>query len=152
MEIFLYLILTIALLVLSVIDIRTHKIPNEINYLILVLGLIHVVLDNQNWREYVSGFFMISGPLALLLLLSKGKVIGGGDVKLMAVAGLMLGCKKIVLAFLIGCMVGSVIHIVRMKVAGAGRVFAMGPYLSLGIWVSMLWGNSLIAWYQNQMF
>jgi leader peptidase (prepilin peptidase)/N-methyltransferase len=85
--------------------------------------------------------------LFLLLVVSKGRAIGGGDVKLMAAAGLLLGWKNIILAFLLGCIIGSVIHLLRMKLSGADHVLAMGPYLSVGIAVAALWGDTLINWY-----
>lgn len=78
--------------------------------------------------------------------------MGGGDVKLMAVAGLLLGWKLVILAFFIGCLLGSILHITRMKLVDAGHMLAFGPYLSMGIIISMLWGNDLIAWYLQLMF
>ena len=67
----------------------------------------------------------------------------------MAVAGLLLGWQLVVLGFFIGCILASVIHIIRMKVSGADRVLAMGPYLSAGLFIAMLWGNNFINWYLN---
>ena len=142
-----YCLLTSALIVLSVIDFRTYEIPFGINVFILVLGLIHMVLDMHNWSNYVIGLLAVSVPLGIILLVSKGRAIGGGDVKLMAAAGLLLGWEKILLALMIGCIAGSIIHIIRMKAAGADRVLAMGPYLALGIFISALWGDSLVSWY-----
>lgn len=147
MDLMLYFILTIALIVLSVIDIRTHKIPDEINLLILVLGIVRTLLNVHHWQDHLIGFFVGGVPLGMILFLSKGRAIGGGDVKLMAAAGLLLGWKKIILALFLGCFAGSVIQMARMKVTGAKQVFAFGPYLSFGIFVSALWGDSLIAWY-----
>lgn len=146
-----YCLLGSALIVLSVIDFRTYEIPFGINVFILVLGLIHMVLDIHNWSNYVIGLLAVSVPLGIILLVSKGRAIGGGDVKLMAAAGLLLGWEKILLALIIGCIAGSVLHIIRMKVAGADRVLAMGPYLALGILLSALWGDALIAWYLTAM-
>ena len=85
--------------------------------------------------------------LYLLYVLSKGRAIGGGDIKLMAACGLILGWKLIILAFLIGCILGSVIHVIRMKVSDADHVLAMGPYLSLGVFIAMLWGEQFLRWY-----
>jgi leader peptidase (prepilin peptidase)/N-methyltransferase len=82
-----------------------------------------------------------------LFQIRGGRAIGGGDIKLMAAAGLLLGWKLIILAFLVGCMIGSVIHIIRMRVAGADRMLAMGPYLSLGILLAILWGDTWIQAY-----
>lgn len=136
-----------ALLTLSVIDFRTYEIPFGINVFIGVLGLVRLVLDYENYVEYIIGFFAVSVFLLILFLATKGRGIGGGDVKLMAAAGLFLGWKLVVLAFILGCFYGSVIHIIRMKIAGEGRVLAMGPYLSMGIVTALVCGNRIIEWY-----
>ena len=99
------------------------------------------------WYEYVIGFFAVSVPLFLIFVISKGRGIGGGDVKLMAAAGLLLGWKLALLALMAGCVYGSVIHIARMKISGEGRVLAMGPYLSAGILTAVWFGGKIIEWY-----
>jgi leader peptidase (prepilin peptidase)/N-methyltransferase len=147
LESVIYCLLASALLVLSVIDWRTYEIPFGINIFILVLGVIQVAADLQNWMQYLFGFFCVSILLWLILMLSKGRAIGGGDVKLMAAAGLLLGWERIILAFLMGCVLGSVIHLIRMKASGAEHVLAMGPYLSAGILLAALWGDTWIRWY-----
>ena len=152
-----------ALIALSVIDFRTYIIPPGINYFIMSLGLINVIyrllryyfLADKNFRTfsnvnislYVIGFFAVSVPLLLIYIISGGRAIGGGDIKLMAAGGLLIGWKKIVLALFIGCLVGSIIHIARMKISKAEHVLAMGPYLSVGIMFAALWGEPLINWY-----
>ena len=143
----LYCLMASALLALSVIDFRTYEIPFGFNVFIGVLGLIRIFTDLDNWSEYVIGFFAVSVLLEIILVASKGRAIGGGDVKLMAAAGLLVGWKLIILAFFIGCILGSVIHIIRMKVSHAEHVLAMGPYLSAGVLISALWGTQFINWY-----
>ena len=143
----LYCLMASALLALSVIDFRTYEIPFGFNVFIGVLGLIRIFIDVDNWSEYVIGFFAVSVLLEIILVASKGRAIGGGDVKLMAAAGLLVGWKLIILAFFIGCILGSVIHIIRMKVSHAEHVLAMGPYLSAGVLISALWGTQFINWY-----
>lgn len=148
-ESIIFSLFTSALLVLTIIDWRTYEIPISINIFILVLGCLRVVLDLKHFPGYLVGFFAVSGLLFLLYIATKGRAIGGGDIKLMAVAGLLLGWQLVVLGFFIGCILGSVIHIIRMKVSGADRVLAMGPYLSAGLFIAMLWGNIFINWYLN---
>lgn len=151
-ESIIYCLMASALLVLSVIDWRTYEIPIGINIFILVLGILHIIIDYHNWLNYVIGFFGISVVLLILFYVSGGRAIGGGDVKLMAAAGVVIGWKLIILAFFIGCIVGSVIHLIRMKVSGAQKVLAMGPYLAIGIMIATLWGENLISWYLSMMF
>lgn len=143
----LYCLLFSALLALSVIDFRTYEIPLGINIFILALGLIRVVMDFSHVIDYGIGFLCVSIFLLLIYYITKGRGIGGGDVKLMAVCGLLLGWKLIILAFLLGCIIGSVCHLLRMRFAGAERVLAMGPYLSIGVAIAALWGNTLIEGY-----
>ena len=146
----LYCLLTSTLLVLSVIDFRTYEIPIGINYFILVLGLLRTVLHNAHWADHVIGFFAVSVVLYIIIIATKGRGIGGGDMKMMAVCGLFLGWKEIILAFLLGCIIGSVVHVIRMRVTKCDHVLALGPYLSIGVFISMLWGAQWISWYFGQ--
>ena len=142
--------LTSVLIVITVIDERTFEIPFGCNVFIFVLGVIKTIssfICGGDWLGHLIGFFAISVFLTILYYLSKGRAIGGGDVKLMAAAGLLIGWKDIVLAFFVGCIIGSVIHIIRMKFSKKERVLAMGPYLSAGIFICMLWGDFFIDWY-----
>lgn len=146
-EFLLYCLLFSALLALSVIDFRTYEIPVGFCYFILALGLVRVATDLVNWKEYAIGFAAVSLVLTIIYYVSKGTAIGGGDVRLMAATGLLLGWKKNVLAFLLGCIIGSVIHIARMKISGEGRTLAMGPYLAAGVMIAALWGSEMLGWY-----
>ncbi len=146
-EALLYALLASALITLSVIDFRTYEIPVGINIFILALGLIRIATDFTHWSDYAVGFLLVSGFLYLVHLVTRGRGIGGGDIKLMAVSGLLLGWKQILLAFVMGCIIGSVIHIARMKISGQGHMLAFGPYLSIGILISALAGDQMIAWY-----
>lgn len=143
----LYCCLASSLLVLSVIDYRTLEIPLKINVVILCIGILHLVVDYEKFIHYVIGFFSVSLFLLFCLILTRGRGIGGGDIKLMAVAGLCLGWQNIVLALVIGCVVGSLIQCVIIAVTKKKNRFAMGPYLSVGIFIAMLWGDRFIDWY-----
>ncbi|MGN0485215.1 MAG: prepilin peptidase [Lachnospiraceae bacterium] len=140
-------LLASALLVLSVIDYRTYEIPVGINLFIGFLGAIHLLLNWKDWSTYVIGFFSVSVLLWLIFVISRARAIGGGDYKLVAAAGLFLGWQKMLLAFGIACIGGSVLHLLSMKFFGKGRELAMGPYLAAGVLVSALWGENMIQWY-----
>ncbi len=148
-------VLCSVLLVISVIDWRTFEIPMGANIIILVIGLVRLIFNfliygfEGAWLEYISGFFIVSIPLAVIYYVSKGRAIGGGDVKLMAAAGLFLGWKLNLIALILGCLYGSIIHIIRMKVSGEGKQLAMGPYLSAGIVTALWFGRYIVEWYSG---
>ncbi len=139
--------LTSALIVIAVIDWRTYEIPFGLNVFITVLGLINLFFDRTNWLLYVVGAVCVSGFLLILYAATKGRGIGGGDIKLMAAAGLFLGWKNCILAFIIGCVLGSVIHLIRMKVSKQDHVLAFGPYLAAGIFIAGIWGDMIVNAY-----
>lgn len=143
----LFCICASALIVISVTDWRTYVIPPGCNIVIGILGIIQLLLDFTHWYDYAAGSMAVSGLFLIVFFATKGKGIGGGDIKLMAAAGLFLGWQKILLSLMVGSIAGSVIHLALMKLQKKDRVLAFGPYLALGIFISMLYGNELIKWY-----
>lgn len=148
-ETLLYCLLFSALLALSVIDFRTFEIPVGFNIFILILGLVRVATDYKNWLLYLIGLVSVSLFLFAIFAITKGRGIGGGDVKLMAATGLLLGWKLNLLGFVMGCILGSIIHLIRMRVSKEGRTLAMGPYLSLGVVLTVFFGEYIISWYMS---
>ncbi len=143
-------LLTMCLAVIFAVDFRTYEIPFKINVFIFILGILRIVclqdILSDIWL-YLIGFFAVSLPLALIFYLSRGTAIGFGDVKMMAACGTLIGWKNAVFALLLGCIVGAVTHLIRMKREGEGAVLAMGPYLAIGVYVAALWGDKLIGAY-----
>jgi len=135
------------LIVIAVIDWRTFEIPVSLNISIGVLAIFKIILNMNNLLVALIGFCAISGFLLILYFITRGRGIGGGDIKLMAAAGLYLGWKNIILAFVIGCILGAVIHLILMKVYNKSHMLAFGPYLSAGILISILYGDKIIDWY-----
>ena len=65
----------------------------------------------------------------------------------MAVAGLYLGWKNVILALAIGSIAGAVIHLALMRFYNKDRMLAFGPYLAVGIIIAALFGNGITGWY-----
>lgn len=143
----LYCLCASALLTLGVIDWCTYEIPVAINIFIFILGLIKAIMDYKHLSCYVIGFFAVSTFLLLLYYITKGAGIGGGDVKLMAATGLLLGWKYSLVSLVVGCLLGSVIHLTIMAIKKGGHMLAFGPYLSMGVFIAMIWGEQLVSWY-----
>ena len=154
-----YCLVISALIVLSVIDFRTNTIPIGINIFIMVMGLTAALVryfwfgrSTDIMLDHAIGFFAVSVFLLLIFYATKGRGVGGGDIKLMAGAGLLLGWGNVLLAFFIGCILAAIIHPIRMRVSNIGRALAFGPYLSIGIVIAMLYGKQMIDWYIETFF
>ena len=158
-----YSVATIMLLSLSVVDWNTQYIPVEYTGVIFVCGLIRLFADISNWWEYVIGLIAVSGFLYIVNKVGTpvirkihndnniDSVMGDGDIKLMAATGLLIGWKLNFLALGMGCIIGSIIHLILMKIKGSDRDLAFGPYLSLGVYITMICGEQLVSWYLNMI-
>ncbi len=145
----LYAFTASVLLAQSLVDWEIQELPPELNLLIGVLGVVRLLTDLQHWTEYLIGAVAVSGLFLLIGLIKyRGQeAMGGGDVKLMAALGLLLGWKNIILVMMLGCILGSVIHLGMMVIMKKGRQLAFGPYLSIGAMITMICGQSIIDWY-----
>lgn len=143
----LYALTSSALLGLSVVDLAIFEIPPQFNWFILVVGAVATAFDHQNWISHLIGMFLVSGIFYLIALATKGKGMGGGDIKLMATVGLLLGWQKILLVMALGSILGAVIHSIVMKVSKKEHMLAFGPYLSAAAVLVMCYGDTVLQWY-----
>lgn len=141
---FVVAMLVSALVIMSFIDMKKFEIPNGINIFILILGIINLFIE-KTYLEKIIGFFTVSIVLFLIYMLTKGKGMGGGDVKLMAVCGFFLGWKKIVFAFIMGCVCAVAVHSFKMRFLGKGSKLAFGPYLAIGIIITVWFGEKILC-------
>lgn len=133
-----------VLFMIAIVDGCTCEIPAVFTLGLFLLGVLRVGMDLTEWELYLWGCLLTGGILLGVYVLTKKKGIGGGDIKLMAAAGLVLGISKVMYALLFGCLLAVGIHFIRMKREKKGHVFALGPYLAIGI-LGMLWfGESVI--------
>lgn len=96
---------------------------------------------------HLTGFAVVAGVLLIIILIAREGTMGGGDMKLMAAAGLFLGLRLTIIAFFLGCVIGTVIHLIRMAFFHAGRQLAFGPYLAVSIGLMAVFGNDLLRAY-----
>ena len=141
------------------IDIEHKIILDRFNISIIVLALLSIVLGNpmSDWL-YVffdrisgailgGGFFLLMFYAAILVFKKEG--LGGGDVKYMFAAGLLVGWKNIILTILIASILGSIIMVVLQKTRKDDKdhEYPFAPYLVAGTMISMFFGTQIIDFY-----
>lgn len=137
------------LLTITMIDFDTMTIPNGlIIALIVPVGIFTVLHPEVSLVSRGIGFFIVSLPMYLLTVLIPD-CFGGGDIKLIAVAGFLLGWKLTLLAFFISVLIGGgyAVYLLISRKTKKDAHIAFGPYLCAGIMVSLLYGEELIQAY-----
>ncbi|MDO8576951.1 MAG: prepilin peptidase [Candidatus Daviesbacteria bacterium] len=91
----------------------------------------------------IGGFFLS------LIILTRGKGMGGGDVKLGAFMGVMLGFPQALFALVLSFLTGAVfsIGLILLRKKHFGQTIPFGPFLSLGSLIMIFWGREIINWY-----
>lgn len=142
-------LLASILIIIAAIDIDTLEILDRFQIMILILALINITISPLPLLEHLIGFFIISIPFYGIAYITGG--IGGGDIKLIAVTGLLLGYKTILIAFFFASILGGIaaVYLLVTKQKERKSLIAFGPYLCIGVFFAFLYGNQIFSWYLN---
>ncbi len=153
-----WLIVGLILLYIFFTDLEYYIIPNTAVLVLTVITLLYrLALTGagiMRSEDLVLAGLSVLGAVAFLggiWLLSKGRGIGFGDVKLMVPLGLLLGWPNtfvmLFVAFVTGGLVG--IGLLLGKKKSWGQVVPFGPFLVVATCISLLWGQELFRWYMS---
>lgn len=120
---YLYMFVCPALALAFSIDVKIQLIPDEVHVLIVLIAIINLIININNWWNFllgaVIGGFIFWGLGMLSLLIFKKEGMGFGDVKLMAALGLLFGIKNILVitlvSFFFGAIVGGIVLLAKKK-------------------------------------
>lgn len=133
------------LIVISYIDIKRKRIPNILCAAIIILGFISAgVSDNINILERLTGAIIVGGIMIIISILSRGG-IGGGDIKLIVCSEVVMGMKNIISAVMISMLMAGMtgVILILLKKKNKADNIVLGPFISIGIIVSVLWENQI---------
>ena len=141
------LVVTALLGAISLIDLRTRRIPDMLNLVLLAWALVQMTWQRQPTIIAAGLGLLVSGGLFLLLALIRPGAMGLGDVKLAAVLGALLGFPLTLIALVVGIFAGGAVALclVLSQRGKSKSTMAYGPYLALGGWVAAL-GAVLGLW------
>jgi len=173
-----FLFYAAILIILSVIDIKYYLLPDKFILMAgagaLVVDLLFYrisILKNSNFPtcglnflssyinyfnchfniivSYLLGALVIGGFLFLIYIITKGRGMGFGDVKLGILIGLMLGLTNasmaLISAFIIGSIIGIILLVLKKKNLKSWIPF--GPFLASGVFITIFFGSILVESY-----
>ncbi|WP_062047913.1 A24 family peptidase [Bacillus sp. JCM 19034] len=149
-ELLVALLLISLLMIITVSDIRYMIIPDRILLFFCPVFLLlrYTIAPASNAFESLAGMLVGFIMLWLIKTISHGRM-GGGDVKLFAVLGIVLGLNGVLLAFMLSCFFGALIGGVGMMLGkvSKGQPISFGPYIAIGTMVTYFFGSFLIQLY-----
>ena len=137
------------LVIINVSDIAYMLIPNKILLFFLPFLIIaRIISPLEPWWDSLLGAVIGFSVLLLIAVVSKGGM-GGGDIKLFLLIGLVLGTIHTLLTLFLASVVGMIVGIIVLKVRGQGRKTPVpfGPSIAVGALLAYFYGEQLIEWY-----
>lgn len=128
-------------------DRKTRTIPDKLVLAALGVSLFSIPFFPEiGLPERILGMCFASLLLLLITLCIPG-AFGGGDIKLMAACGVFLGWKYSLLALGIAVFIGAAygIWMMAMRKADKRSHIAFGPFLCMGMVISVLWGEQILS-------
>ena len=148
------LVFVFSLTVVSFIDLKHMILPDVFTLSGIAIGFLGSVLSvDRTWMDSLLGILLGGGLLWLLaylyILLKKQEGMGGGDVKLLAWIGAVLGFKALPFVVLVASITGSVVGLIAASRSTDGLKTAIpfGPFLSLGALLHLFYGEKITYWY-----
>jgi len=150
-------IVSCFLIIIFVYDLKHCLVADKIIYPAIFLSFlfdVYVLIITKNLQVFIYSIIaavIAGGFFLVLVLISKEKWMGKGDVLIGILMGLILGLSQTVvalfLAFLIGAVIATILLITKKKKMKSEIPF--GPFLVFGTMISIFWGNILLTWYLN---
>ena len=109
----------------------------------------HALITAEPFLYSVVTAILIAGFFLSLIIITKGKGMGGGDVKLGAFIGLMLGFPNALVAIILSFFIGAIFSLFLILTGKKhfGQTIAFGPFLVIGSLMTLFWGNQILSWY-----
>lgn len=149
------------LMVIFIYDILEQQISDWLVISASILWLIYLLINHFFLLAPISqllssfyGLLVLGGFLGFMVLISRERWMGAGDIGLGALLGFIIGWPTVLLsgflAFLIGAVIGIILILTKSLKFQSKLPFA--PFLILGFWIAAIWGQPIINWYTNLMF
>jgi leader peptidase (prepilin peptidase)/N-methyltransferase len=147
------LLFAVAMIVLFVIDLRHHILPNAITIPGIVVGFVLSLVLPPGWLASLIGLLAGGGVLYAIAeayyRLRGVEGLGMGDVKMLAMIGAFLGWKLMLLTLVLASFAGSLVGIGLMATGRGGMKLALpfGTFLAVGALAAAVFGDPLLDWY-----
>jgi len=153
-----YLIISCFLIVVFVYDLKHFIIPDRVIYPAIFIAFLYnifhslfIIHNSKFLIQSLSSAFGAALFFLLIVLVSRGRWMGVGDIKLAFLMGLFLGWPNILVALFLAFFIGAVIGIILMvlKKKNLKSEIPFGPFLVTGTFLALFWGEKIIHWYLN---
>ena len=146
-----YFFLISILIVVAVVDFKYSLVPTTLVFLASLVSLFYnyFFLTSGQFVQSVLAAFGAAIFFLVIVLLTRGRGMGEGDVVLGFLIGMVFGLKESVLAIFLAFLIGAVISLFLITLGKKhfGQTIPFAPFLVTGLLISLFWSKEIINWY-----
>lgn len=151
-----WLLIVCVMVVVGAIDIKFSLIPTSFVYALSLLALFYAyfIYPSPVFVDHVIAAFGAAVFFLLIVLVTFGRGMGQGDIVLAFLMGMVLGIKLTVLALFLAFLIGAVVSIFLILIGRKkfGNTIPFGPFLVLGFFFCLFWGNLILQTYLKVLY
>lgn len=153
---FYYLLIVSVLIVVAVVDFRYYLIPTTFVYTASLVALFYnfIFLSQSAFLEHTVAAFLVALFFLIIILVTRGKGMGQGDIVLGFLIGLVLGYAATAVALFLAFLLGAVVSIglIAFGKKRFGQTVPFAPFLISGFFISLYWQAQIIDWYFQVLY
>ena len=139
------------LVIVAAVDFKFSLIPTSFVYLASLVALVYnfIFLNHNLFIQNVGAAFLAAAIFGILVIVTRGKGMGSGDITLAFLMGLVLGFGQMVLAVFLAFFFGALVSVFLIILGKKhfGQTIPFAPFLVLGFLVGLFWGSQIVEWY-----
>lgn len=147
------LVISSFFIIIFVYDLKHYIIPDKVVFPAIGIAFVYDLLKSDfQWKsDFLISAVGASGFFFLIVLISRGKGMGIGDIKLAFLMGLFLGWPNIIAALFLAIFLGAIMGI-GLIISGKKTLKSevpFGPFLTIGAFLALFWGEKIMNFYFN---
>ncbi len=147
-----YIFIAFTFVTLSFYDLLFQEVADEIALPAIGITLLFMILTKSlSLGSLGLGLLVPVFFFGFLFWVSKGEWLGGGDIRIGALMGALLGRPVILVGLFLGYLLGAIYSLVGMFFKKLNRKshIPFAPFLLLGTYIALFWGRDIMDWYLN---
>ena len=137
--------------IVAVVDLKYSLIPTTLVFLASLVALFYnfFAFEPGLFIQHIITAFILAVFFLIVVLITRGRGMGEGDVVLAFLIGMVLGVQATFVAMFIAFLLGAVISVLLILLGKKhfGQTVPFGPFLVFGFIASLFWANPLLEWY-----
>lgn len=144
------------MMVIAIVDFKYSLIPTTFAFFGSLVALFYdyFFLPTSAFVDSILAAFAGAVTFAAIIIITRGRGMGQGDIVLAFMMGMVLGLRNLLIALFISFLAGAVVAIVLVAFGKKkfGQTIPFAPFLVLGFFAALFWGDKILGWYLGMLY